>query len=134
MKIKEQAKKVLKRNNIDFIDFGTYNYRDCDYNEYVKQACKAIEDKTCDFGIGFCRTGQGVNILANHMNNIRSALLIDGYTAEHSIRHNCANFFAIPEKYVSESELEAIIEKLKTSSFDGGRHMTRMKKTIGVKR
>ena len=97
----------------------------------VIAAVKSINDKVCDFGMGFCRTGQGVNILANHLEGIRSALVIDEYTAEYAIRHNCANFFAIPEKYVSEDMLDRMIKNWKTTTFDGGRHMTRMKKTIG---
>ena len=81
--------------------------------------------------MGFCRTGQGVNILANHLDGIRSALVLDEYTAEYAIRHNCVNFFAIPEKYVSEDMLDRMIKIWEKTTFDGGRHMTRMKKTMG---
>jgi len=130
-KMKEMAKKVLEKNDVPYIDFGTYFNKDCDYNEYVAAAVDSINAKDCDFGLGFCRTGQGVNILANHLDNIRSALVFDDYTAEYAIRHNCANFFAIPEKYVSEEQFDTIVKIWKKSSFDGGRHMTRMKKTIG---
>jgi ribose 5-phosphate isomerase B len=91
----------------------------------------SIANKTCDFALGFCRTGQGVNILANHLTGIRSALVIDEYMAEYAIRHNCVNFFAIPEKYVSEDMLDRMIKMWKKTTFDGGRHMTRMKKTMG---
>jgi len=129
--MKETAKKLLELNDVPYIDFGTYVKKDCDYNEYVVAAVDSIKNKVCDFGMGFCRTGQGVNILANHLEGIRSALVIDEYMAEYAIRHNCANFFTIPEKYVSEKELDQMIKIWKKSTFDGGRHMTRMKKTIG---
>jgi RpiB/LacA/LacB family sugar-phosphate isomerase len=132
-KLKEKAKEILEKNNIPFIDFGCYVDRDCDYNEYVEVAVKSISEKECDFGLGFCRTGQGVNILANHLQGIRSALVLDEYMARCAVEHNCANFFAIPEKYVSEEIMEQMIEIWKTTSFDGGRHMTRMEKTIGKK-
>tara|TARA_R100000664_G_C2759374_1_gene149067 strand:- start:1467 stop:2624 length:1158 start_codon:yes stop_codon:yes gene_type:complete len=129
--LKESAKKLLQKNNVPYIDFGTYVNKGCDYNEYVQAAVQAINKKDCDFGLGFCRTGQGVNILANHLDGIRSALIIDEYTAEYAIRHNCTNFFAVPEKYVSEEVLDKMIKIWKNTTFDGGRHMTRMKKTIG---
>lgn len=129
-KMKEAAKKLLEENNVPYIDFGTYVKKDCDYNEYVSAAVKAINDKVSDFGMGFCRTGQGVNILANHLSGIRSALVLDEYTAEYAIRHNCVNFFAVPEKYVSEDMLNRMIKIWKKTTFDGGRHMTRMKKTM----
>ena len=90
-----------------------------------------LKRKSVDFAMGFCRTGQGINILANKTKNIRAALIFDKYTAEYSIRHNCANFFSIPTKYVDESELDGMVKVLQKSSFDGGRHMTRMKKSIG---
>jgi len=129
--LKEAAKITLKKNNIAFIDYGTYTGRSCDYNEYVAEAVKAIRANICDFGIGFCRTGQGVNILANHLEGLRSALVFDEYTAEYAIKHNCANFFAIPQKYVKIELFDKMIKKWKTTSFDGGRHMTRMSKTFG---
>jgi len=129
--LKEKARTLMDEMNIPYIDFGTHINKDCDYNEYVTQAARAMKEKTCDFAMGFCRTGQGVNILANHLEGVRAALIFDEYTAEHSIRHNCANFFSVPEKYVSDDSLEKMIKMLCRSSFDGGRHMTRMKKTIG---
>ena len=129
--IKEIAKKLLRENSVPYIDFGTYVKKDCDYNEYVYAAVTSISSKISDFGMGFCRTGQGVNILANHLSGIRSALVLDEYTAEYAIRHNCVNFFAIPEKYVTEKMLDRMIKIWKKTTFDGGRHMTRMKKTMG---
>ena len=130
-KMKEEAKKILQDNNVSYIDFGTLMNKDCDYNDYVSQAMRAIESKVCDFGMGFCRTGQGVNILANTSKDVRGALVFDEYTAEYSVRHNCANFFTIPEKYVSYEDLDKMVKIWLKASFDGGRHMTRMKKTIG---
>jgi len=129
--MKEIAKQLLDKNDVPYIDFGTYVNKDCDYNEYVAAAAGSMANKVSDFAMGFCRTGQGVNILANHLDGVRSALVIDEYTAEYAIRHNCANFFAVPEKYVSEDMLDRMIKIWKRTTFDGGRHMTRMKKTMG---
>ena len=125
--MKSLAKKVLDKNNIPYIDFGSYIKKDCDYNDYVIAAIQSIKNKTCDFGLGFCRTGQGINILANHLDGVRSALILDEYMAEYSLRHNCVNFFSIPEKYVSEDSFDRMVKIWKESTFDGGRHMTRMK-------
>ena len=125
-KTKEKVKKILKSLNIEFVDFGCHVEKDTDYNGYVNQAIESINNKICDFALGFCRTGQGVNIAANHNDNIRAALIFDEYTAEMARRHNCANFFSIPSKYTTIESLEKIIQTLINSSFDGGRHMTRM--------
>jgi len=130
--LKEESKRILENNNVPYIDFGTCTESSCDYNEYVKQATDAVNNKLCDYVLGFCRTGQGVNIFANHTKGIRGALVFDEYTAEYSIRHNCANFFSVPSKYVDGEQLDKMVKIWKKTSFDGGRHMTRMKKTIDI--
>ena len=102
--------------------------KDCDYNDYVSQAVQFVKDGSGDFVLGFCRTGQGVNIAANKNKNIRAALVFDEYTAEYSVRHNCANFFSIPSKYVDDTLLRKLINIWSITSFDGGRHITRIQK------
>ena len=126
--LKEKAKSVLKDNNIDYVDFGCYVKKSCDYGDYVNSVVKELDRNSIDFALGFCRTGQGINILANKTKNVRAALVFNEYMAEYSIRHNCANFFSIPSKYVDTETLDKMVKVLKKSMFDGGRHMTRMKK------
>tara|TARA_R100000388_G_scaffold32594_1_gene25484 strand:+ start:95 stop:1249 length:1155 start_codon:yes stop_codon:yes gene_type:complete len=123
---KESFKKILEENNLDYIDFGTILNKDCDYRDYIAQAAKAIQEKDCHFGFGFCRSGQGVNICANKYKGIRSALIYDSYAMEMSIRHNCANFFAIPSKSMNSETLSEYLNIARTHSFDGGRHQIRI--------
>lgn len=123
---KESFKKLLEENNLDYIDFGTILNKDCDYRDYIAQAAKAIQEKDCHFGFGFCRSGQGVNICANKYKGIRSALIYDSYSMEMSIRHNCANFFAIPSKSMNSETLSEYLNIARTHSFDGGRHQIRI--------
>ncbi len=125
---KEDCKEIFNKRGIEFIDFGTFVNKSCDYTDFTSQAVHAIKSNLCDFGMGFCRTGQGVNIAANKNPGIRSAIVFDQYTSEFCRRHNCANFFAIPSKYVNKKSLDEIVVSLGSSSFDGGRHMTRISK------
>lgn len=128
--LKEMAKKILDQKKIQYIDVGTYVNKSCDYYDYVSQSAYLIKNNQCDFAISFCRSGNGVNIAANHIPGIISAYVHDSYTAEYSIKHNCANHFAIPSKYVDEETLSSIIDNLLVSSFDGGRHFTRINKFL----
>lgn len=128
--LKENIKQTLVELKIPYIDFGTYINKDCDYNSFVSQAAKAIEKGICDYIIGSCKSGNGVNICANKQKNIRASMVFDAYTAEHAVRHNAANFLSMPSKYTQVEDLKRIIKALKESSFDGGRHMTRMHKTL----
>jgi ribose 5-phosphate isomerase RpiB len=45
---------------------------------------------------------------------------------EMSIRHNCANFFAIPSKSMNSETLSEYLNIARTHSFDGGRHQIRI--------
>ncbi len=129
---KEIFKAVLMLKKIQYIDFGTYNSRDCDYGEFVKMACEAVSNNKCDLAFGFCRSGQGVNIQANKNKKIRAALVIDPYLAEYSVRHNCANFFSIGTKYLDGADCvdkyTKILDAVMNNTFDGGRHQTRIQK------
>ena len=45
---------------------------------------------------------------------------------EMSIRHNCANFFAIPSKSIDQATLAMYLKISRENSFDGGRHQIRI--------
>lgn len=124
---KEIAKIILKNLNIEYIDFGCHVQKDIDYNQFVIQATDSLKSKNCNFVLGFCRTGQGINMLANKQKGARAALVYDNYSAEMAVRHNCANFFSIPAKNANHDQLNEVINIIKNNSFDGGRHMTRIK-------
>lgn len=128
--LKEKTKTILEMKGIEYTDVGTYVDKSCDYYDYVSQAIALIKSNDCDHAISFCRSGQGVNLAANKFDGILSALIFDSYTAEYSVKHNCANHFSIPSKYVDIKTMEQIIDKLCTTTFDGGRHFTRLKKFI----
>lgn len=123
---KEEFKHILEKHNLDYIDFGTILNKDCDYRDYIAQAVKAISERDCDYGFGFCRTGQGVNICANKYKGIRSALIYDEYSMEMAVRHNCANFFAIPAKDFTFERMDKYLKLCTNHTFDGGRHQVRI--------
>ena len=125
-KAKETFKKVLEDNGYEYIDFVTILYKDCDYRDYIAQAVKSIGERDCDYGFGFCRTGQGVNICANKYKGIRSALIYDNFSMEMAVRHNCANFFAIPSREIDYEILDRYLYLCANHTFDGGRHQIRI--------
>lgn len=128
IKLKNIVKKLLTKMNYSFIDFGTYTDNSCDYYDYIKLATQSIVEGKCDFGFGFCRSGQGVNISANKQNGIKSALIYNDFAAEMSVRHSAANFFTFSEKYTTEEQMEQYIKIFSSNTFDGGRHQVRLQK------
>ena len=128
---KNNFKKVLEDKGMSYIDFGTDIKADCDYTYFIEQAVTSIKEKTCDFAFAFCRTGQGVNMCANKYKGIRSALIYDLFSAEMSVRHNCANFFSFPERIYKDSvKCRETVEVLLENTFDGGRHQIRVQELI----
>ena len=128
-KLKEETKRILDKKNILYVDVGTLTDSPCDYSDFAKEAIKVVENKRASYSLSFCRTGQGVNIVANKSDHI-AAVVFESYTAEFAIRHNCSDFFSIPSKYVDTETMEQIIETIIHNSFDGGRHYTRINKAI----
>ncbi|GEM_PF-226746 len=127
---KERMKALLRARAIQFVDFGTYTAKDCDYNEYVRLAANALNRGQCDFALGFCRSGQGVNMAANKCMGVRAALTYDLWAAKAARAHNAANFFSIPSRNLTDALLEDILEALLKTRFEGGRHSERIRKTM----
>jgi RpiB/LacA/LacB family sugar-phosphate isomerase len=126
--LKENCKAILKQYNIEYVDLGCFINKDCDQFDYISQAITFIKNGTCTHGIGFCYTGQAVNIAANKTDGIRSALLYDEVSVENSIKHNCCNFFSIPTRITDANMLLKYINILKNTTFEGGRHCARIQK------
>jgi RpiB/LacA/LacB family sugar-phosphate isomerase len=111
--------------NIPFIDCGCYSLADCDYKDYIAQAMETKQYFPGTLIIGFCRSGQGVNICANKYKDIRAALITTAPAASLAIRHNAANFFSIAAS-VDVAEMQGIVNTLLIEKFEGGRHQNRL--------
>ena len=129
--VKERARELLLANHIPVLDVGCWSPRDCDYGDYVAEAVVAAQRYPGTFVLGFCRSGQGVNIAASKHQGVRAALVPDEQYAELAIRHNAANFFSIPAGRMSDARLARVLAILQSETFDGGRHQNRLMKIQG---
>ena len=125
---KELFKEKLIKRSLPVLDVGCYTEKDCDYYDFLHLANKRIKNSWGTFGVGFCRSGQGMNIAANKMIGIRAALTMDDNFAALAIMHNAANFFSIPAGFISEEMMDKIIDQLLEARFQGGRHQNRLQK------
>jgi len=105
--LKEQLKKHLQARGYKIIDFGTGRAR---------------------FGINICWTGNGMNIAANKVRTIRSALCLSVEMAQLAREHNNANVLALASKFISSEEAFQIVEMFLTAKYQAGRHELRLKK------
>ena len=126
----------LKKIVIEFLqnqghlvkDFGPFSLDSCDYPDFAHPLALAVEKKEYDLGILICGSGNGVNMVANKYQGIRSALVWEVELAEMAKMHNNANIIALPARYISIEKALAIVKTFLETPFEGGRHENRVNK------
>ena len=127
-KLKEFLKKYLSEKGFEIIDFGTKSIDSVDYPDFAHPVAKAVNDKEFETGILICGSGNGVNIVANKYPNVRAALCWLEEIAELARKHNNANILSLPARYISFEESIKIVDLFLSTTFEGGRHQTRIDK------
>ena len=80
-------------------------------------------------GIMVCRSGHGIDMVANKFPNVRSALCFSAKHAQQGREHENANFLCLANDYVSEKEIKEIIRTFLETKFSfGERHKRRLEK------
>jgi ribose 5-phosphate isomerase B len=125
---KEKIKAILAQMGHEVTDFGTDSEQSVDYPDYGLKVARAVADHQADFGVTICWTGNGMNMAANKVNGIRSALVLKPEMAYLTRLHNDANVLALSSLYTPEAALEEIVRKFLETKFEGGRHVMRLDK------
>lgn len=118
----------LEKEGHEVKDFGPYSADSCDYPDYVHPLAQAVEAGEFKFGIVICGSGNGVNMVANKYQGIRSGLCWEPELAEMTRLHNDANVLAVPARYIPEEKGLAIVDAFINTEFEGGRHQKRVDK------
>lgn len=124
---KEYLKKILSEN-YKITDYGTHSLDSVDYPDFVHPAATSVENKTNDFGILICGSGQGVQLSANKHQEIRCALCWMPELGALARQHNNANMIAIPARFISKELALEIVHTFLNTDFEGGRHEERVRK------
>jgi ribose 5-phosphate isomerase B len=125
---KEKIKRILDELKIEYKDFGTYSGEPCDYPDFGYVAAKAVGTGECEKGILVCGSGIGMDMVANKVANVRSALCTSPEMAELSRKHNNANVLAVGGRLIDWDTTEKIVRVWLTTPFEGGRHERRVDK------
>jgi ribose 5-phosphate isomerase B len=123
---KQVILKYFKEKGIPFKDFGNFSNESVDYPEFGHAIAAAVESGEFETGITFCGSGQGISIVANKHQNVRSAICWNSEIAALAKQHNNANICSIPGRFVSDEEAIAIVEAYLNAEFEGGRHARRV--------
>ncbi|MDQ3018596.1 MAG: RpiB/LacA/LacB family sugar-phosphate isomerase [bacterium] len=136
-KLKEQLKKFLKAEKVDYTDLGPKKFvANDDYPDYAKLvAQKVSKNPLRDLGILICRSGQGVCIVANKFKYVRAALVWNTEEAKMSRLDDMTNVLCLPSDYISPKIAEKIVDVwLNTPYSQDARHMRRIKKISELER
>jgi ribose 5-phosphate isomerase B len=125
---KKEIQKLLLKDGHSVNNHGTDNNNSVDYPDHIHPVAKQVEKGEVDFGIIICGSGNGANMTANKHQKVRSALCWSKEIAELSRTHNNANILSIPSRFVSLSEAIEMVKTFLNTSFEGGRHLTRVNK------
>lgn len=120
--------KLLEKKGYKVLNFGTDSTESMDYPDTIHPVAKAVESGEADYGITLCGSGNGAQITANKHQGIRAALCWNNELVALSRQHNNANVLSIPARFVSLQQALNFVEIFLTTSFEGGRHQTRIEK------
>jgi ribose 5-phosphate isomerase B len=126
--IKQQIIEYLKNSGYHYRDFGTDSDDPSDYPDFAHPVANAVEKGEFTYGIVACGSGNGVNMVVNKHQGIRSGLCWNKEIAGIVRRHNNANICALPGRFISKEEALEIVEEFLTTEFEGGRHKRRVGK------
>ncbi len=126
--LKEKVKEYLTRLGHDVIDFGTDSAESVDYPDFAFKVAESVAEGEADFGVTVCWTGNGMNMVANKVKGVRSALCLNDEMAMLARAHNNANVLALASNFVSETMARKILDVWLATEFEGGRHARRLEK------
>ena len=118
----------LKSQGYEVINHGTDNESSVDYPDFVHPVAKDVENKTAEFGIIICGSGNGANMTANKHQGVRSALCWSNEIVTLAREHNNANVLSIPARFTSKPQALEMVKTFLHTEFEGGRHERRVEK------
>jgi ribose 5-phosphate isomerase B len=110
IKLKPILIDYLKKNEIEYKDFGAYGEESVDYNDFGLAVANAVAKKEFDLGILICGTGIGMSIVANKVKGVRCGHCHDVFSAKMTRLHNDANVLALGERVVGPGLMIEIVD------------------------
>jgi ribose 5-phosphate isomerase B len=126
--LKERLKKRLVDEGLEVTDLGDdrLNPGD-DYVIYAHKVADAVLNSPENKGILLCGSGAGVDMVANKVEGIRSALVFDEQRAIQARQHEDANVISLPADTLDDEETYRIVKAFLETEFSGEeRHKRRL--------
>lgn len=126
--LKERVKTLLEELGHVVVDFGCFSNEQCDYPDYCRPAAEAVSTGECQRCIVFGGSGNGEAIVANRVPGVRVPLCWSVESARLGREHNDANGLALGARLVDPVLALEIVRVWLQTPFEGGRHLSRIRK------
>lgn len=131
--LKEKIKRWLKSKGWEFTDLGNDKLdAEDDFPDFAVKVAKKI--KKGDFGILFCGSGVGMDLVANRFPNVRCGL---GFTPQQiriAKRDDNINCLSVASDFTTEEEARPMVEMLIETNFSGSeKYLRRLDKIEKIK-
>ena len=124
--LKEEIKKYLDANGIEYKDFGTYSPESVDYAAIAYKVGTSVVSGETTRGILCCGTGIGISMAANKVKGVRAACCSDYFSAKLTRAHNDANILCLGGRVVGAGLANELVDIFLNTEFEGGRHQRRI--------
>ncbi len=118
----------LEQKGHQIVNHGTDTFDSVDYPDFGHPVAVDVESKRADFGIVICGSGNGIAMSANKHQGVRAALCWTKEIAALARQHNDANVISIPARFTSIQQAVEMVDTFLNTTFEGGRHATRVDK------
>lgn len=127
----ELKTKLLKRlvdNGLKVTDLGADHFDpNDDYPEFASLVAEATAESKDNRGILLCGSGAGVDIVANKIPGIRSALVFDKVRVKQAREHEDVNVISLPADTLDEESAWEMVDIFLNTPFSGDeRHIRRL--------
>ena len=135
--LKEKLKALLEEEGYEFEDLGNVIYDpDDDYPDFAAAVARRVaENPDEDRGILLCGWGVGVDIVANKVKGVRSALVWSDNEAlvRQSRQHDDSNVLSLPADHLNEEQAKKIVKLwLETPFSKEERHRRRIEEIANL--
>lgn len=126
--LKEKLKDHLQKEGYEIVDSGATSYDpDDDYPRFAAAVARAVARGEAERGIVVCDSGIGVDIAANKVPGVRSALVHDEHLARLTREHNDSNVLSLGAMLLDEEKAKRITKAwLETEFSEAERHRRRV--------
>lgn len=134
--LKEILKNKLLGHGVKILDLGNDHLDpNDDYADFAEKVAGFVAVDKSSYGILLCGSGAGVDMVANKVDGIRSALAFDEARAKQAREHEDANILSLPADVLDENKAWGITKTFLTTKFSGEpRHIRRLEKLAVIEK